>query len=154
MLAGSVALLLLALAALRFPELPLLAILPAAIGAGIAAVLPADRGAWISGILAGALLAKLPGGFPLGAVVALAPAVAALVRRAVPVHPMLAAIVLIPAFSYLAAAAGSGSLALPFSHPLDLCAALAIGATLSVLAYAPIQRERLGPRGRAGFRLR
>lgn len=154
MLVSSVALLLVALAALRFPEIPLLAILPAAIGAGIAAVLPQDRGSWIMGLLAGAVLARLPGGLLLGAVVALTPLAAMLLRRSVSFHPILVAGVLIPVATYLAAVAGSGSFTLPFRHPLDLCAALLIGATLSVLAYAPTQRERLGPRGRAGFRIR
>lgn len=154
MLGSSVALLLVALAAVRFPELSLLAILPAAIGAGIASVIPPERGAWITGILAGAFLARLPGGLLLGVAVALAPPVAVLVRKAARFHPLLVAAVLIPVATYLAAAAGSGSFTAPFRHPLDLCAALAVGATLSILAYAPTQRERLGPRGRAGFRLR
>lgn len=106
------------------------------------------------GLLAAALLAQLPGGWPLALVVALVPGVATLLRRSASLHPILIAAVLIPVSTYLAAAAGSGSFTLPFGHILDLCAALAIGATLTVLAYAPTQRERLGPRGRAGFRLR
>lgn len=146
--------LLAALAAIRFPELPVLAILPAVLGASVAAVLPRDRGAWVAGLLAGAVLSKLPHSALLGLTTAAMPVLGSLLKRALPVRPGLAAILAVPAATYLAAAAGSGDWVLPLQHPLDLCTALAAGATLSVLAYAPTQREQLGPRGRAGFRLR
>ncbi len=154
MLGSSIALLLIAFAAIRFPELPVLALLPATLGASIASVMKQDRGAWIIGLLAGALMMRFPNGALLGLVVAAAPAAAALLRRYTSVHPGLVAAVCVPLATYLASAAGSGSFALPFGHLLDLCAAVAIGATLSVLAYAPTQREQLGPRGRTGFRIR
>lgn len=154
MLGSSVALLLAALAAVRFPELPLLAIVPAAVGAGLASVLPTDRGAWTLGLLAGAVLMRLPDSGLLGLFTALVPVVAFLVRRGARLHPILVATALIPISAYLAAVAGSGSFGLPLRHIPDICAGIVIGATLSVLAYAPTQREQLGPRGRAGFRIR
>ena len=154
MLGSSVAVLLVALLAVRFPEVPLFALLPAVIATGIAAVLPPGRGAWIAGLLAGALLARLPGGFALGLVTAGMPVLAVLARRVTGLHPAVVAPAFFALAAYLAAVAGSGSWTLLLAHPLDACAALAIGATLSALAYAPTQGERLGPGGRPGFRLR
>lgn len=154
MLASSFTVLLATLLALRFPELPLLALMPAVIGTALAAVLPHDRGTWIVGLLACALIMRLPSGIALGLVTAGMPLLAALTRRYTGLHPAITATVFLLAAIYAAAVAGSSSWTLLFLHPLDLCAALAIGATLSSLAYAPTQGERLGPGGRSGFRIR
>lgn len=154
MFGTSVAVFLLALAALRFPDVPLLAILPAVAATAVACMLPRDRGAWIGGLIAGALLFRLPGGMWLGIVTALLPLLATLVQRAFSLHPALVAAVLVPVAAYVSGVAGSGGFLTPLLHPLDLCAAVALGATLSAIAYAPTERERLGPRGRAGLRVR
>lgn len=154
MFASSVAVLLFALAAVRFPDVPVLALLPAVLAASLAAVLPPDRGAWIGGLLAAALVSRLPGGYVLAAVIVLAPALVALARVWTTLHPVLIAAIALPLAAYLSAAAGSGSFAIPLSYPLHLCAAVAAGATLCAIAYAPTERERLGPRGRARLRIR
>lgn len=149
MLLASLGVFLLALGAIRFPDVPVLALLPAVAATAFAVAIPRGRGAWHAGILAGAVLAWLPGTLPLAAVTALLPVLVTLVRGSLPMRTAGFAVVTIPVATYLAAAAAARSFALPFQYPLDLCAALVIGATLSSLAYAPIQRERLGPRGRA-----
>lgn len=154
MLATSIVVLLAALAALRFPEIPVLAILPAVIAVGLAATLPKDRGAWVAGLLAGALLFRLPSSGWLALATALLPLLAWYVRGYVALHPVVVTGFFLVVTAYVAAATGSGSFTLPLEHLLDLCVALVIGATLSALAYAPTQRERLGPRGRTGFRIR
>jgi|GEM_PF-5550830 len=154
MLGSAFSVLLIALAALRFPDIPLLAILPAVLATAIAAALPPHKGAWIAGLLAGALLFRLPGSVPLALVTAAFPVLALLLQRFVPTHPGVRVGLLLPLAAYAAAGAGSGSLLIPLGHALDLCAAVALGATLGVLTYAPTERERLGPRGRAGLRVR
>lgn len=154
MLGSSIAILLAAFAAIRFPELAVLPLLPVSIAVAIAAVLPDDRGAWILGLLAGSVLAKLPSSLWLGVVTALAPVVVIQIKRRIRIHPVIVVAGGLIASIYLAAVAGSGSWWVPLGHPLDLCAALVVGATLSALTYASTQREQLGPRGRAGFRLR
>ncbi len=154
MIGSTLAILLVTLAALRFLELPFLVLLPAVIATGVAAVLPADRGAWIGGLLAGVLLMRYPSSGLLAVATAVMPGIAAAIRAWTSVRPQVIALGALPVATYLASAAGSGSFSLPFGHILDLCAALAIGATLSVLAYAPTQGERLGPRRRTGLRIR
>ncbi len=149
MLSASVGILLLALAAARFPEAPLLAFLPAVAGTALAAVTPRGRGAWRAGLLAAGFLTWLPGNLILALATALLPAAVSFARGRLPVRTAGFALATLPAATYLAASAAARSFALPLQYPLDLCAALVIGATLSSLAYAPLQRERFGTRGRA-----
>lgn len=152
-LAGSLGALLLAAASVRFPDVTLLALLPAVAAMTFPAIRP-ERHAWMTGLLPAAFLAWLPGSTVLALTVALLPAAAWLGRRFTGLRAPAFALGAVPVAAYLTAAAAAGSFALPFRYPLDLCAAVAFGATLCVLAYAPTQRERPGTRGRAGSRIR
>lgn len=154
MFASALSVLLVTLAAVRFPGVPLLALLPATLGAALAAGAPAGRGTWAAGVLAAVWLLRMPGGGYLALVVLLAPVLVTLVRQQGTLHPAVVAIFAVPLSAYLSGVAGSGSTTVPLLNFLDLCAAVALGATLSAIAYAPTERERLGPGGRAGLRVR
>jgi hypothetical protein len=154
MLASAIAVFIVALAAVRFPTVPLLALMPAVSAVALTSTLSVSRRSWGAGILAAALLARMPGSGWLALAVLVLPIAVHVVRTYGTLHPALAAAISVPVAAYLSAAAGSGTFTVPFGHLLDLCAAVALGATLSAIAYAPTERERLGPGGRAGLRVR
>lgn len=154
MFVSALIVLLLTVLSVRFPEIAFLSLLPPLVAVGWTVVFHRTVGMGVSGLLAAAYVLHFPGQHWYALGMLALPMIALGVTRLVRVHVLVMASILLSVTAYVMAVAGSHQWTIPTTALLDFCVALALSATLTTVAYASIQRERLGPRGRTGFGIR